>query len=161
MSDENGGNEVWNCLVFHRVSCFCDLYFIMSWVPLGGGFAPGSMSPSAHCFFKTTGVKGGTPSRPASGQKLLSQGVVLPCFLKPSCCPLPFPSLWIVSEGGTKDLQNSPWEAHFLTGLRPPILPRPPPCSLHYHSRNDLLQHTSDPVGYRIRAKHLAWTTCP
>ena len=125
---------------------------ICSWVnePLG-----------RHCFFKTTGVKGGTPSRPASGQTLLSQGVVLPCFLKPSCCPLPFPSLWIVSEGGTKDLQNSPWEAHFLTGLRPPILPRPPPCSLHYHSRNDLLQHTSDPVGYRIRAKHLAWTTCP
>ena len=66
-----------------------------------------------------------------------------------------FSSLWIVSDGGTNDTHTSPWEAHFLTGLLPPVLPPASCIQPPHHSQNDLLQHASDPINYRIKTKYL------
>lgn len=83
--------------------------------------------------------------------RLISQGVVLTCFLGPSWCFFSFPSsLKIIPDGGYSDMWNCPGEVYFVTGLLPPVLPQPPSLEFPHHSQNGLLQHTSYPITCRI-----------
>lgn len=112
------------------------------------------MSKPVGCgrFFKTTGLEGGGlccySAGPAADSDFL--GCCADLLLRNKLTPFSFSSsLRTVPDGRNNDTQNYPGEAPFLKSV-----PQSPALQPPLHSQKGL-QHTSDPIPYRIKTKFL------